>query len=147
MFTNDPGDTKVPSHWTYPELVIGWSGSPVPRFDYVAKQWGQAYQAASWPNATVRVPTYSQFCTAANSCTPNGAPDLNGAMAAGLCTAKNSDCWWHQAVTWAQCTGAGFPCGTQNLTYAVGSAEPTEPEDASYIVANSGSKVRGSLPA
>ena len=125
VFSNAPVNTKVPNHWTYPELVIGWSGSPVARFDYVANQWGTAYQAANWLNETVRVPPYNQFCAAVNSCTPNGAPDLNGAMAAGLCAAKNSDCWWHQPVTWLQCTDAGFPCGAQAITYAAGTAEPS----------------------
>jgi hypothetical protein len=125
VFTNTPTDTKVPNHWSYPELVTGWAFSPVPRFNYAAGQWGPAYAPASGSASTI-YPHTMTFCTpgpSGDNCTPNAAPDLNGtANAAGLCALSNYHCWWHQSFTWIDCTVN--TCGTAVATYTSSSTKP-----------------------
>ncbi|WP_052441823.1 golvesin C-terminal-like domain-containing protein [Streptacidiphilus anmyonensis] len=121
VFSNDPAKTKVPNHWTYPELVIGWAYSPVARFNYASGQWGPAYAAANGLSQPMVPPTMT-FCTSADSCTPNGAADSTGAAGtAGLCNAAGLHCWWHWPVSWGNCA---TNCGTGNLTYTPSSAKP-----------------------
>lgn len=123
MFNNSAADTKVPSHWSYPELVMGWASSPVPRFDYSNQTWAAAYTAGTWPiGAAAAQPPFNTFCsTSADQCTPNGAQDSNGTMAAGLCLATGSHCWWHAPVNWTNCSSM---CGKQVLVYTASSAKP-----------------------
>ncbi|MEY9932481.1 hypothetical protein ABH926_007132 [Catenulispora sp. GP43] len=122
VFTNDPAKTKVPNHWTYPELVMGWAYSPVSRYNYTTKNWAPAY-ATPTHVSTPYEPSFMAFCTSADSCTPNAAPDSNGtANKAGLCGLSNLHCWWNQPVTWVNCSVNA--CGGTNLTYTSSSSVP-----------------------
>ncbi|MEY9933781.1 hypothetical protein ABH926_008443 [Catenulispora sp. GP43] len=126
IFSNSAADTKVPNHWPYQELVMGWAYSPVPRYDYAKGVWGPAYLAAY--NAHSVAPLYApsmEFCsTAGDKCTPDAAADVNGkANTAGLCQAPNGYCWWHSAATWAQ--NCAQQCGTAQYEYGTSSAVPT----------------------
>ncbi len=122
-FTDSAADTKVPNHWTYPELVMGWAYSPVPRFNYATGEWGPAYAPATGEGQPDS-PPLSFFCTAVDNCTPDAAPDANGtADSAGLCNAANDHCWWHTATSWVTCSTSSL-CGTENLTYTSSSAKP-----------------------
>jgi hypothetical protein len=120
---NDPFDTKHPNLWPYQEKVIGWAYTPLARFDYTQNNWSMAYSPGVWHNdSTPDMPDYSTFCvTGVNHCSPKSTTDINGNPGAGQCLLMNLHCWWHQPVSWAQCTTD--ICGTGNLHYA-----PTDPE-------------------
>ncbi|MER5642650.1 hypothetical protein ABT095_37655 [Kitasatospora sp. NPDC002227] len=150
VFTNAPANTKVPSHWTYPELVMGWAYSPVPRYNYATGSWQTAYAPAQNSLNQPAVPPFMKLCTTADSCTPNGAPDSKGtANAAGLCTAAGLHCWWHWPVSWAVCDGNA--CGTGRSTFTAASPKPAGtdiyPADCRALGTASGSAASDSLGA
>ncbi|NUR61109.1 MAG: hypothetical protein HOV87_20975 [Catenulispora sp.] len=127
VFTNDTAKTKVPNHWTYPEKVMGWAYSPVPRYNYATGQWNQAFSPAMGPTSPAE-PGFMQFCvpgTDANhgdNCTPNAAADSKGtANTAGLCDAAQSHCWWHYPSSWTDCSQN---CGTARVMFNSGSTPP-----------------------
>ncbi|WP_370106730.1 hypothetical protein [Streptacidiphilus sp. BW17] len=124
VFTNSTTDTKVPNHWTYPELVMGWAYSPVPRYNYATSAWGPAFTPAGGRTSPSE-PAFMTFCTQVDdNCTPNAAPDSNGtANSAGLCGLSDYHCWWHKSTTWVDCTVSGN-CGTSVLTYTSSSSKP-----------------------
>ncbi|MDI5973555.1 GDSL-type esterase/lipase family protein [Streptomyces sp. SL13] len=143
VFTNSTADTKVPNHWTYPELVMGWAYSPVPRFDYASGEWGPAYAAANGEGAP-QEPDLMAFCTSSDNCVPDAAADSTGtADSAGLCTQSSSHCWWHNSDTWVNCTVSQNECGTQKLSYDAASAIPggtdIYPADCRALGTSSGS--------
>ena len=123
-FNDSPYDTKHPNEWTYPEKVIGWAASPVPRFNYATDKWGTAYAPGTWSSGATGVPPLTTFCTAADRCTPDAASDPNGKQLAGLCSAPGSYCFWHTPVNWTVCATS---CGVQSLTYTSTSAKPYAP--------------------
>ncbi|MFC1421023.1 golvesin C-terminal-like domain-containing protein [Streptacidiphilus cavernicola] len=142
-FTNSAADTKVPNHWPYQELVMGWAYSPVPRFNYASGKWGPAYAAAAAGSAGAgpALPPFSAFCTSDDLCQPNAAADANGtADSAGLCTNADLHCWWHLPRNWTACDTY---CGTSNPTYTSASAVPTgtdiDPPDCRALGTASGS--------
>jgi hypothetical protein len=124
-FVNSPVDTKVPNHWPYPELVMGWAYSPVPRYNYATSMWGPAYAPAVNTNYRAVLPSFMQFCTSSDNCTPDGATDTatGDANSAGLCALSNFHCWWHNSSSWVSCGSSGT-CGTGVLTYTSSSAKP-----------------------
>ena len=153
VFTNSPADTKVPSHWPYQELVMGWAYSPVPRFNFATGQWVQAYApptlAVQSQSLYPQLPAFMSMCTSADSCTPNAAADSNGtANSAGLCTAAGSHCWWHLPLTWTSCLTT---CGTTKLTYTSTSTPPSgtdvDPADCRALGTASGSGASDSYGA
>ncbi|MEV5958221.1 SGNH/GDSL hydrolase family protein [Streptomyces sp. NPDC051987] len=142
-FTNSAADTKVPNHWPYQELVMGWAYSPVPRYSFVGSKWGPAYAtptvAGGGPGPVL--PPFTAFCTSDDLCLPNAAADANGtADSAGLCTNADLHCWWHLPRSWTACATY---CGTTKLTYTSASAVPTgtdlDPPDCRALGTTSGS--------
>jgi Transglycosylase SLT domain len=112
-----PTDANTPQDWPYQELVIGWINQPQETGtsdDYATPTWGPDQTALTRP-------TLTQFCSpSVNACDPS--------QSANPCPSDSSSCWWDQPTTWI--TNLGVPgeppqsAATENLTYAVGSAQP-----------------------
>jgi hypothetical protein len=69
------------------------------------------------------------FCVAAvNQCVPNGTTDSRGNPGAGLCTLPDLHCWWHQSVSWLNGNTCATLCGTEQIAYNTGAAEPSRPD-------------------
>jgi lysophospholipase L1-like esterase len=147
---NNDYHTKHPNEWPYQEKVIGWAYTPVGRFDYVRNNWFPAYTKGYWNSNAPSLPGVSTFCVVAvNHCQPEGAPDAHGQPKAGKCLLSNLHCWWHQPVNWVRCApdqnGTAGYCGTEQLSYHAGAAEPgyqnNHPPDCSTAGALAGAAI------
>lgn len=116
------GDIKVPGHWSYEEKVIGFAAYGLYRYDFVAQQTKTAFTKASWPTSAPNAePGHGVFCTGDDQCTP--------ANPSTPCSRSDFKCWWHQPVTWTNCSTT---CGTGHAAYTAGSSEPSAPVPADY---------------
>ena len=107
-------DAAHPGDWPYQERVLGWMGSPLIRMGSTAYATPTYASGQTW----LQLPTFDVFCTAAgDDCTP----PTPGTVAPGTCNLADSDCWWHQPVTFvANCSS----CATSSYTVGAGSSEP-----------------------
>jgi hypothetical protein len=113
---NDDGDAAIPSHWSYPERIMGWIENP----QLKGAPASGAYQKPNFGSMADGHITslkdhynYFVFCTAHNACDPT-APS-------NPCPAVNSSCWWSGNAVFALCPEQ---CATEKLGYSLGSAEP-----------------------
>jgi hypothetical protein len=116
-------DAKTPNKWTYPERVMGWAFHSLVRINWITGLYGTTFETASWPtNTPPQRPDFGQFCQSANDCDmtqvhfPVDYPGDSGSH----CLRDDLRCWWHQPVTWTDCS---TQCGSQQLRYQ-GGAEP-----------------------
>ena len=103
-------DAAHPSDWPYQERILGWMGSPLIRMGSPAYA-PPTYHGSTWLN----VPNPALFCTADNKCDPTGTSNSN------RCTLADFECWWHQPVSWVDCSAK---CATSAFTVGSGSPEP-----------------------
>ncbi|WP_369964025.1 RHS repeat-associated core domain-containing protein [Leifsonia sp. EB34] len=109
---NTYGDAAHPSSWPYQERILGWMGSPIIRYGYTAYDTPDYHGGNSW----LQVPGFNSMCTSDNHCDPANA-------AGGYCTLGDSECWWHQPVTWvATCSTT---CATAAYEDGAGSTQPS----------------------
>jgi len=116
-------DSSHPSDWPYQEQVIGWM--EVPLTDNVG---ANAYA----PSAKyLELPDHALFCNTSNSCDPTKACPTSQSSCNSTtnqpCTRSDSECWWHQSVSWgdacvSNCTPATWSLGTT-------AAEPATPSN------------------
>ncbi|MFC4121785.1 GDSL-type esterase/lipase family protein [Nonomuraea zeae] len=117
-------DAAHPQRWPYQEKVIGFAGHPPELAESAGKDQTTTvagFRPAWWTNPAYRLsakPPIDTFCTAANTCDPNGRyrpndpgdpddPD-DGTIGElpGPCAHQNANgkydlkCWWNQAVSW-----------------------------------------------
>ncbi|MFC4063986.1 hypothetical protein [Actinoplanes subglobosus] len=126
-------DAETPSHWSYPERIMGWIESPQKKGLVI---WTEAYSKPSfgangrtWGPAAKKimpVPDRFAFCK----------PEVNNCSEAqNGCPAVNKSCWYygHGASSWpkgllqdkgdiANCLLE--ECTKENLAYSLGSSEP-----------------------
>ncbi|WP_460516042.1 SGNH/GDSL hydrolase family protein [Flindersiella endophytica] len=110
-------DAKTPGNWSYPERVMGWTATPLLRYNFASKQWERSYGAGTWPSTPpLAQPSRTQFCSAENSCDPAQAMP---------CGRADLHCWWHVPARWIiDCTQR---CGQERLAYSTSAPEPTRP--------------------
>ncbi|MFF0018766.1 RHS repeat-associated core domain-containing protein [Streptomyces sp. NPDC005374] len=105
-------DASHPASWPYQERIMGWMGSPILRFNEPAYTTPDYHGGKSW----LQIPPVDAFCTSNNLC------DSTGAGNAKYCTLSDSECWWHQPVTFV--SDCATTCATSSYTAASGSSEP-----------------------
>jgi hypothetical protein len=123
-------DARTPNKWSYPERVLGWAATSLRRLDFQApgvnKPYRSTYLTGAWPGTGPQAaqPHFDTFCaTAKNQCTP-GASEQPGDFPnepPGPCTRDDLKCWWHDAVTWADCAST---CGAEVLRYTTLNPSP-----------------------
>ncbi|SES05566.1 RHS repeat-associated core domain-containing protein [Propionibacterium cyclohexanicum] len=87
---------------------MGWMGSSIIRYSYVAYDPPTYHGGQSW----LQIAPFATFCSAGNDCTP-----------ATGCTLGDSECWWHQPVSWiADCAST---CATSNYETNASTPMPT----------------------
>ena len=107
-------DAAHPGSWPYQERVLGWMGTPLVRMGDRAYATPTYNGGSDWLN----IPSFTTFCsTTADDCTPNGAGT------AGTCTLSDSECWWHQPVSWI--SDCATTCTTSAYGAGSGSTEPS----------------------
>ena len=110
-------DASTPSHWSYPERIMGWAETPqwYWRFGFSFDK----YAKPNWGTGTplpgqITLPGRLRFCsTDVNNCDPS--------VPANPCPAKSDACWWHGRTTFADCS---TQCATESLAYGLDSVEP-----------------------
>jgi RHS repeat-associated protein len=105
------GDAAHPSSWPYQERILGWMGSPIIRYGYTAYDTPDYHGGNSW----LQIPGFNSMCTSDNHCDPANA-------AGGYCTLGDSECWWHQPVTWV--STCSTTCATSAYEDGAGSTQP-----------------------
>ncbi|HVQ97125.1 MAG TPA: DUF6531 domain-containing protein, partial [Mycobacteriales bacterium] len=108
------GDAAHPSQWSYEERIMGWMGRSIIRLNHNAYAT-PTYHNASW----LQVPDKALFCSADSRCNPT---DPAGAY----CTLSDFECWWHQPVSWVDCSTS---CATADYSAGSGSSEPAPGAD------------------
>jgi RHS repeat-associated protein len=109
---NTYGDAAHPSSWPYQERILGWMGSPLVRYGYTAYDTPTYNGGSTW----LQIPGFNSMCTTDNHCDPANA-------AGGYCALGDSECWWHQPVTWvASCSTT---CATAAYEDGAGSTQPS----------------------
>ena len=109
---NTYGDAAHPSSWPYQERILGWMGSPIIRYGYTAYDTPDYHGGNTW----LQIPGFNSMCTSDNHCDPANA-------AGGYCTLGDSECWWHQPVTWV--TSCSTTCATSAYEDGAGSTQPS----------------------
>ncbi|SIS10799.1 RHS repeat-associated core domain-containing protein [Microbacterium sp. RURRCA19A] len=109
---NTYADAAHPSSWPYQERIMGWMGSPIIRYGYIAYDTPDYHGGNSW----LQIPGANSMCSADNHCDPSNA-------AGGYCGLSDSECWWHQPVTWV--TNCTSTCATAAYEDGAGSTEPS----------------------
>lgn len=109
---NTYGDAAHPSSWPYQERIMGWMGSPLIRYGYIAYDTPDYHGGNSW----LQIPGVNSMCSSDNHCDPANA-------AGGYCGLSDSECWWHQPVTWV--TNCSSTCATATYEDGSGSTEPS----------------------
>jgi hypothetical protein len=109
-------DALIPSHWSYPERIMGWIETP----QLKGVPANGAYSTPSYgsqSNGKVTNPKdyYDNyiFCDSVNACSSQQPLDP--------CPSVNSSCWWHGTAEFAACPAR---CATEKLAYSLGSSEP-----------------------
>ncbi|MFD3498976.1 RHS repeat-associated core domain-containing protein [Streptomyces sp. NPDC058678] len=105
-------DASHPASWPYQERIMGWMGQPILRFDEPAYTKPDYHGGKSW----LQIPPVDAFCTSANQCDPTGNQDSD------YCSLSDSECWWHQPVTFI--SDCSTTCATSSYTASAGSSEP-----------------------
>lgn len=103
-------DASRPGEWNYSEKILGWA--EVPQLTWNSEE---SYVKPDMPLSVLKTPPYGLFCDSSNVCDP---------AAADPCPSWNNLCFWGNSVEWigAQSTSNS---STENLSYSLGSAEPT----------------------
>jgi len=109
---NTYGDAAHPSSWPYQERILGWMGSPIIRYGYTAYDTPDYHGGNTW----LQIPGFNSMCTSDNHCDPANA-------AGGYCTLGDSECWWHQPVTWVPTCST--TCATSAYENGAGSTQPS----------------------
>ncbi|MBF4563291.1 transglycosylase SLT domain-containing protein [Microbacterium sp. VKM Ac-2870] len=109
---NTYGDAAHPSSWPYQERIMGWMGSPLIRYGYIAYDTPDYHGGNSW----LQIPGVNSMCSGDNHCDPSNA-------AGGYCNLSDSECWWHQPVTWV--SNCSSTCATAAYEDGAGSTEPS----------------------
>ncbi|WP_313539507.1 RHS repeat-associated core domain-containing protein [Leifsonia aquatica] len=109
---NTYGDAAHPSSWPYQERILGWMGSPIIRYGYTAYDTPDYHGGNTW----LQVPGFNSMCTSDNHCDPTNA-------AGGYCALGDSECWWHQPVTWVPTCST--TCATAAYEDGSGSTQPS----------------------
>jgi hypothetical protein len=126
-------DARTPNLWTYPERVLGWAAYAQKKTDPTTGTSGPGYAVGSWPTGSApdAQPPHDAFCTpTANECDTSKPRKVEGSsQPEGPCQRDDFKCWWHEPVTWTDCTAK---CGTEVLTYQATDPEPqpTSPHPA-----------------
>ncbi|MCX5209124.1 hypothetical protein OG689_07465 [Kitasatospora sp. NBC_00240] len=108
-------DAAHPANWPYQEKVMGWAETPQLTYSATPSYSKPNFPITPIPSPLLNLSTnYTLYCNSSNACTPNQTPDA--------CPAENSSCWWHGSVSWF--TDTDSSASTENLKYALGSAEP-----------------------
>ncbi|GIG63025.1 hypothetical protein Lfu02_73970 [Longispora fulva] len=104
-------DAATPSHWSYPERIMGWVETP----QLKGSPSTGAYATPITNNIAghLSLPHRDTFCSATNNC---------NAANADPCPNWDWSCWWHGDVTFADCSNGA--CAKEKLTYGAGAAEP-----------------------
>lgn len=101
-------DAAHPSSWPYQERIMGWMGSSIIRYGYIAYNT-PTYQGG---NTWLQIAPFDTFCSSADDCTPPSS-----------CSLSDLECWWHDSVSWvSDCTTS---CATSAYEDAAGSSEPS----------------------
>jgi hypothetical protein len=111
-FGSNSSDYSTPGMWPYQEQVLGFADYPL-----VNPDGSYMWKPATAVGDSLTIPPETQFCTAADHCTPN---DKTGQF----CGDAQSHCWWHWPTTWAQCVVTAA-CHDDFFTVTGGTAEPT----------------------
>ncbi|GIG58596.1 hypothetical protein Lfu02_29680 [Longispora fulva] len=115
---NSYADAATPSHWSYPERIMGWAETPqlkgTPATNaYATPAFGSATTDMIHTAGKITVPTRATFCDAGNHC---------NSTTADPCPSWNGACWWRGTATFANCSAN--QCATERLSYSAGAAEP-----------------------
>jgi hypothetical protein len=130
-------DLSNPEYWTYQEKVISWAFDSVSLYDY---NQGATVQAFAYASGNAAYPPLTDFCVPGtdastppgDNCAPTSADTTgNSDTTADPCQLSNDHCWWHQAAPDPIVCSDG--CGTEVLTYALGSSAPADPTIASQF--------------
>lgn len=119
------GDARTPNLWTYPERVLGWAAYSQQKTDPATGATVRAFTVGDWPSgAPAAEPAHDTFCKpTVNDCDITKPRKVTGSsQPEGPCQRDDFKCWWHQPVSWTDCTAT---CGTEVLKYAVDDPEPT----------------------
>ncbi|WP_037820182.1 transglycosylase SLT domain-containing protein [Streptomyces sp. NRRL B-3229] len=118
-------DARTPNLWTYPERVLGWAAYSQQKTDPATGATVRAFTVGDWPasGAPAAEPAHDTFCKpTVNDCDITKPRKVAGSsQPEGPCQRDDFKCWWHQPVSWTDCTAT---CGTEVLKYAVGDPEP-----------------------
>lgn len=106
-------DAAHPQDWPYQEKILGWMETPVDT--YTGDPAYGTPQYSSTQGGYLNLPQWSQFCTAADDCSPADPSQPNN------CTRADYHCWWHSHVDFAQCD---TDCATSPITVAADAPEP-----------------------
>lgn len=128
-------DLSHPQYWTYQEKVMSWAFDAVTLYDYNQGKAVQAFAYAAgepaYPGPVVNgAIDVGAFCTSADNCNASGLNTTKPTVAADPCQLAGNyqdHCWWHSTGT----TTCLKSCGTEALTYALGSAAPANEAIAS----------------
>lgn len=123
-------DMSNPQYWTYQEKVISWAFDSITLWNYNTNSYQQAFAYAS---GNAAYPPLTEFCDVTDdNCDPSFIDTMQSTDTGGdPCQLSNDHCWWHTAAPDPiACNGS---CGTERLTYALGSSEPTDPAVASQF--------------
>ncbi|MFF4030859.1 transglycosylase SLT domain-containing protein [Streptomyces sviceus] len=118
------GDARNPNLWTYPERVLGWAAYSQQKTDPATGATVRAFTVGDWlAGAPAAEPAHDTFCEpAVNDCDITKPHKVEGStQPVGPCQRDDFKCWWHQPVSWTDCTAT---CGTEVLKYAVTDPEP-----------------------
>jgi hypothetical protein len=114
-------DAGTPSHWSYPERVMGWAETP--QIKNAPLYSGDAYSRPSYgsnspqklihgvPQKALNLPSIWAFCSTAFGCSPSTAG----------CPADNNSCWWHGHATSADGDCTNSDCAKENAPHSGGS--------------------------
>ncbi|MER6247404.1 golvesin C-terminal-like domain-containing protein [Streptomyces griseorubiginosus] len=117
-------DARTPNLWTYPERVLGWAAYSQQKTDPATGAAVRAFTVGEWPSgAPAAEPAHDTFCKpTVNDCDITKPRKVAGSsQPEGPCQRDDFKCWWHQPVSWTDCTAT---CGTEVLKYAAGDPEP-----------------------
>ncbi len=120
-------DAAHPSNWPYQERILGWMGSPLLQFGSAAYNTPNYQNGNTW----LQPAPFSVACASANDCTPGAAGQ------SGNCNLGDSECWWHQPVTWV--TNCSTSCATSSYEVGSGSTQPagTDPHPPTCSLSSS----------
>ena len=146
---NSYADAAVPSHWPYPERIMGWAESPQLKGDPATGAYLPPVMHTPDPSGMIMtmrlaLPSKAQhylFCSQnINQC--------SSSTPTNPCPAVSSACWWHGTASWADCADE---CGAEDLRYSLGTGEPPleriyDRACGTFDASNDAYRVAGSSP-